>query len=750
LSNLFCSRNLPTEKPKETDNNLVVSSDESGLFIQWNGKVRISKGMPILEHQELTTRDIETNQSTTQFNFHSKQQPVIIESEISPDNNVLVLSISTDLTTETKGEDYLGLYFQNFHAYERGIASYLFGDWESWTKPIQVKDVKDAHSNKIQFFLFQYDDGNYGAMIPLGGTGYNASLGNYKNGFGAKSVSYKDNFKAEKVPLMAISFGKDPYKTVKNLYEFAMTTMGLENGLRKNKKYPKTFESLGWCSWNALGEMVTEKNLMEAVSTFQDNGVVIPFLLIDDGWLTVNETEQLMDYGFDKKKFPKGFKASALKLKKKYGIKDIGVWHTMNGYWSGIDKESFPPSNDDMLLPYYDKADVHADSLSGMTYYTASPLSTKGRYFYDTWYRYLKNEGITFVKVDQQSIIKRIAMGQIRSDSRLPYWEVARNMQNNLQTSIKEHFDGVVINCQDMATENAYNFESSSIGRNSDDFFPERTEYYSIDVEKGNAAAHVLANLHNSLWFSNLVWPDFDMFQSHHIDAEYHAIARAISGGPIYLTDEPGKQNFEILKQLALKDGSILRTDTPALPTKDCLFHINEHKAFKAFSFVSNTGVIGVWNTVDVDSVNTTISPVDVHGIKGEKFVVYDYFSKKVSVLSREDKIKIELGRMGYGIYSVVPVENNMAAIGLINKYISFKGLKNIQISSNLMETTLAEEGIFAAFLPSEPIEVILNGQELASEEWAFSDGLFYLEIEKNQKIKNPTIKIKLDSNGEN
>ena len=130
--------------------------------------------------------------------------------------------------------------------------------------------------------------------------------------------------------------------------------------------------------------------------------------------------------------------------------------------------------------------------------------------------------------------------------------------------------------------------------------------------------------------------------------------------------------------------------------------------------------------------------------------MVYDYFSKKVSVLSREDKIKIELGRMGYGIYSVVPVENNMAAIGLINKYISFKGLKNIQISSNLMETTLAEEGIFAAFLPSEPIEVILNGQELATEEWAFSDGLFYLEIEKNQEIKNPTIKIKLDSNGEN
>src|SRR5256885_12643741 len=31
-------------------------------------------------------------------------------------------------------------------------------------------------------------------------------------------------------------------------------------------------------------------------------------------------------------------------------------------------------------------------------------------------------------------------------------------------------------------------------------------------------------------------WPDWDMFQSHDAHAATHAIARAVSGGPIYVT----------------------------------------------------------------------------------------------------------------------------------------------------------------------------------------------------------------------
>lgn len=37
-------------------------------------------------------------------------------------------------------------------------------------------------------------------------------------------------------------------------------------------------------------------------------------------------------------------------------------------------------------------------------------------------------------------------------------------------------------------------------------------------------------------------------------------------------SDKPGHHDFNLLKKLALLDGSILRAKLPGRPTKDCLF----------------------------------------------------------------------------------------------------------------------------------------------------------------------------------
>lgn len=37
-------------------------------------------------------------------------------------------------------------------------------------------------------------------------------------------------------------------------------------------------------------------------------------------------------------------------------------------------------------------------------------------------------------------------------------------------------------------------------------------------------------------------------------------------------SDKPGHHDFNLLKKLALPDGSILRAKLPGRPTKDCLF----------------------------------------------------------------------------------------------------------------------------------------------------------------------------------
>lgn len=82
---------------------------------------------------------------------------------------------------------------------------------------------------------------------------------------------------------------------------------------------------------------------------------------------------------------------------------------------------------------------------------------------------------------------------------------------------------------------------------------------------------------YNSLWMGNFIHPDWDMFQSTHPCAAFHAASRAISGGPIYISDSVGQHNFKLLKSLVLPDGSILRCQHYALPTRDCLFEDPVH-----------------------------------------------------------------------------------------------------------------------------------------------------------------------------
>lgn len=47
---------------------------------------------------------------------------------------------------------------------------------------------------------------------------------------------------------------------------------------------------------------------------------------------------------------------------------------------------------------------------------------------------------------------------------------------------------------------------------------------------------------------------------------------RAVSGGPVYVSDKPGCHDVQLLRQLVLPDGSIYRAAGVGRPTLDCLF----------------------------------------------------------------------------------------------------------------------------------------------------------------------------------
>ena len=72
------------------------------------------------------------------------------------------------------------------------------------------------------------------------------------------------------------------------------------------------------------------------------------------------------------------------------------------------------------------------------------------------------------------------------------------------------------------------------------------------------------------------------------------------------------------------------------------------------------------------EPVDGTVKPSDVYGIAGEKFVVYEHFTGKYSIIGYDEAVYFSLYNIDdYKLFVIVPYVNDFAAIGLIDKFIS-------------------------------------------------------------------------------
>ena len=112
----------------------------------------------------------------------------------------------------------------------------------------------------------------------------------------------------------------------------------------------------------------------------------------------------------------------------------------------------------------------------------------------------------------------------------------------------------------------------------------------SIDYKLGDEAmakSHILQSYANTLWLGQTVWPDHDMF--HSTDpacARLMAVSKAVSGGPVYLSDPADKLNPENIMPLVWSDGLLLRPLAPAVPLPDSVFPdaLNENRLYRVIA----------------------------------------------------------------------------------------------------------------------------------------------------------------------
>jgi hypothetical protein len=170
-------------------------------------------------------------------------------------------------------------------------------------------------------------------------------------------------------------------------------------------------------------------------------------------------------------------------------------------------------------------------------------------------------------------------------------------------------------------------------------------------------------------------WNDYDMWWTDDTQAEKNSLLRAVSGGPIYVSDEIGRSRREVLAPLAFDDGRILRCDRSGVPTVDCLAVNPETSGMplKIQNITGKSGVLAAFNiTKEQNPVTGCVKPTDVPGLEGEEFVIFEHFSGEFAIVKADEGVEFTLRDIDdYRLFVIVPYENGFAPIGRIDKFIS-------------------------------------------------------------------------------
>ncbi|KGN65125.1 probable galactinol--sucrose galactosyltransferase 6-like isoform X2 [Cucumis sativus] len=549
-----------------------------------------------------------------------------------------------------------------------------------------------------------------------------------------------------------IHAGTDPFDAISDAMKAVKLHLNTFR-LRHEKKFPAIVDYFGWCTWDAFYHEVTQDGVEAGLESLTAGGVPPKFVIIDDGWQSVGgDPQEEKEEGdekqpkqppllrltairenskFQKKEDPtEGIKNIVNIAKNKYGLKYVYVWHAITGYWGGVrtgvkDMEEYGSS---MQYPKVSKGVFENEPIwknDALALQGLGLMNPKNVYkFYNELHSYLASAGIDGVKVDAQSILETLGAGL---GGRV---ELTRQYHQALDASVARNFpDNGIIACMSHHTDAVYCAKQTAVVRASDDFYPRDPVSHTI---------HIAAVAYNTVFLGEIMVPDWDMFHSLHSAAEYHASARAISGGPVYVSDAPGKHNFELLRKLVLPDGSVLRATLPGRPTRDCLFSDPARDGvslLKIWNLNKFTGVIGIyncqgaaWNSqerkntfhdTNSDAITGYVKGRDVHAISkvaadpdwNGDCAFYRHLSGDLVTLPYNSALPVSLKVLEFDIFTISPIKVlapgfSFAPIGLIDMYNSggaIEGLKyEVKGGAKLVEVDGASEGIETA---SERVE---------------------------------------------
>ncbi|KAL9397241.1 hypothetical protein Peur_011494 [Populus x canadensis] len=647
-----------------------------------------------------------------------------------------------------------------------------------------------------------------------------------------------------------VHVSENPYNIMKEAFSALRVHLNTFK-LLEEKTVPSLVDKFGWCTWDAFYLAVEPAGIWHGVNDFVEGGVSPRFLIIDDGWQSINtddenpnedaknlvlggtqmtarlhrldECDKFRKYkggsmlgpnptSFDPKK-PKmlilkaieiehaendrdkaiqsrvtdlspfetkiqklkqeldvifggeeksvssgssgsrsckaesyGMKAFTRDLRTKFkGLDDIYVWHALCGAWGGVRPDSTNLNSKIIsckLSPGLDgtMADLAVVKIVEGGIGLVHPDQAGD--FYDSMHSYLADVGITGVKVD---VIHSLEYVSEDYGGRV---ELAKGYYKGLSDSLSKNFKGSGLISSMQQCNDFFFLGTKQISMGRDPNGDPMGVYWLQGV-------HMIHCAYNSMWIGQIIKPDWDMFQSDHLCAKFHAGSRAICGGPVYVSDSVGGHDFELLKKLVYPDGTIPKCQDFALPTRDCLFRnplFDKKTILKIWNFNKYGGVIGAFNCQGAGwdpkeqrikgysecykplSVSVHVTDIEWDQKKeaaqmseADEFIVYLNQAEGLLLVSPEsDAVQITIQPSTFEIFSFVPIKKlggtsiRFAPVGLANMFNSCGTVQEVEYFDSEAETCVKIEvkggGSFLSYSNASPKKGFLNGAEAAFE----------------------------------
>ena len=515
--------------------------------------------------------------------------------------------------------------------------------------------------------------------------------------------------------------GHDFYELVRRAARSVSEKTGVV--LRENKEEPEFIKDFGWCTWDSFYAEVTGNDIIKGLQNFRDGGFVPKLLILDDGWQTIKESiekrgQWKLSAFCANDKFEGGLSNTVSRVKDEFGIDKFFVWHAVMGYWGGVDTDSpdmqkYKPS---LSVAEHPQEIKEVNPKRWESEHFPFGIVDKDSFydFYNDYHEYLKSEGVDGVKIDVQAAIE--AHGENRGGRNV----MVKAMRDGLEKSVMKNFNGNIVNCMSCSNNIIYNAGFTNNMRTSDDFSPSNDASHQ---------RHIYRNAVNSIWMRMFTICDWDMFQTGHKFAWYHAAARAISGGPIYVSDKVGEHDFELIKALTKDNGEIIKTEETAVPTVDCLFsdpNVSDG-VYKIFSRNKHNGVVGIFSFGNGGEITTNAE--DAEEISSNKYAVYSFKTKKTYCLNRTEELTVCLGEREFDIITFAPIYDDFAVIGIKDKLNSGGTIEDIGRTKQGFEIKVNIGGQLMIYWTGMIKSVSVNGENADFER---NDDFLIIKVGKN------------------